>query len=80
MGMNELRKQHRAELDEMCLAIQPNKNCEIASRAIEIALFWISKAENQAVQIRNLEERNEHKCEDCNLYKQWMRNDDDYDW
>lgn len=80
MGMNELRKQHRAELDEMCLAIQPNKNCEIASRAIEIALFWISKAENQAVQIRNLEEKNKQKCEYCDFYKQAMREDSDYDW
>ena len=86
MGMNELRKKHRAELDEMCLAIQPDKNCEIASRAIEIAKFWITKAENQAVQIKNLEKRNERipfentKCNDCYFLNEFNRSDDEYDW
>lgn len=52
------RAAHMAELDALWYEIQPTKNEEIARRAIHIARLYITKAENQAKQLRNLENRN----------------------
>ena len=52
------RNNDRVELNELYKKIEHNRNEDIAIRAIEIAVYWLNKAEHQATQIQNLEERN----------------------
>lgn len=52
------RAAHMAELEAMWYEIQPARNEEIARRAIELARLYIVKADHQAKQIQNLENRN----------------------
>lgn len=57
-GMSErkTREFDRERLNELCRAIEPAKNEHIAREAVTIAIRWLAKAENQAMQIRNLED------------------------
>ena len=67
--MSEVKKreQDRARLSELYAAIEHARNEEIAIEAINIARYWLLKAENQAKQIQNLERRNERDgdCDTC---------------
>lgn len=70
--MSEVKKreQDRARLSELYAAIEHARNEEIAIEAINIARYWLLKAENQAKQIQNLERRNEREgdCDTCAHY------------
>ena len=57
MSEAEKRRKDREELHELLRAIEPAKNEDIARRAIELADYYLIKADNQAKQIRNLEAR-----------------------
>ena len=58
MSEAEKRRKDRAELEELLKAVEPARNEAIARRAIEIACYWLNKADNQAKHIIDLEERN----------------------
>lgn len=64
MSEADKRKKDRDELDELYKSIEHNRNEDIALRAIKIARYWLVKAENQAAQIKNLENRNKTTASD----------------
>ena len=80
MRNKTMRERDRKELADLAEQIQPQPNEEIARRAIQIAQRWLNKAERQTKQIRQLEERNEHMCETCDLFTAWMKAREDGDW
>ena len=61
MSQTEKRMKDRQELAELLSAVEPAKNEDIARRAIEIACYWLNKADNQAKHIIDLEERNKRE-------------------
>ena len=58
MSETEKRRKDRQELEELYKGIEPAKNEHIARRAIAIAEYYLTKVENQAKHIRDLEARN----------------------
>ena len=58
MGEKKKRQNDAAELDALYRQIEHAKNEDIAIKAIEIARYWLNKADRQTVQIQNLERRN----------------------
>ena len=59
MSEADKRKKDRKELAELYKQVEHARNEEIALRAISIAEKWLAKAGKQAMQIQNLERRNE---------------------
>lgn len=57
MSEAEKRRKDREGLHELLKAIEPARNENIARQAIDIAWYWLNKAESQAMQIKNLEAR-----------------------
>lgn len=57
MSEKEAREFDRKRLVELYNTIDPSRNEHIAREAVTIANKWLTKAENQAVQIKNLENR-----------------------
>lgn len=57
MSQAEKRRKDREELQELLKAIEPARNENIARRAIDIAWYWLNKADNQAKHIIDLEAR-----------------------
>lgn len=68
MSEAEKRRKDRHELEELMKAIEPAKNEGIARRAIEIACYWLNKAENQAKHINDIEARYD-KTTPCDVCK-----------
>ena len=58
MSQTEKRMKDRQELAELLSAVEPAQNEDIARRAIEIACYWLNKADNQAKHLLDLEARN----------------------
>lgn len=67
MSEAEKRRKDCEELYELLRAIEPAKNEDIARRAIELADYYLIKADNQAKHIQDLEARyrNASPCDVC---------------
>lgn len=74
MSEADKRRRDKEELSELYKQIEHARNEQIALRAISIAGYWINKAEKQAIQIQNLERRNERKN------GKWTPVDDEGSW
>lgn len=71
MSSKQERSKDRDELTALLKAIEPNRNEEIARRAVGIAAKWLTKAENQALMLTEYQRKMEGVPDAAQRWTRW---------